>query len=378
MSAARERCTVSRFHKGFASTLTKARNRPPLLLPFYRVASYSQPRFHLKAWSLMDSDKRVSGTRIASKRVSTACSASRLTLTLRSMNRNFNHNIYYIYSIFLNFVLNIVNVCQNVFFYLQMKDANSYAFVVMKEMGWNNIACRLLDATFFTVFLQSISSLAVHRHPHPELHIAGTNKHRGNLVVTYAWAPRVLSDESSLSLPYTSHHHPVCSVCSTARFVFWVKAGAAVALKNNGNKRGRPARVLAQGSHGHGGHVSQNVVSYMYTVWPRPLCTPTTLPYLPRVALPSKLCMPICTSHLDMSIVSWIIPTSTGNQRPLFSFDLYYKLGFSLYRNLSRRSYNKSFSLSLMIVNSIRDGMKGINRFRFHRRTFEFYVTRQS
>lgn len=135
MSAARERCTVSRFHKGFASTLTKARNRPPLLLPFYRVASYSQPRFHLKAWSLMDSDKRVSGTRVASKRVSTACSASRLTLTLRSMNRNFNHNIYYIYSILLNFVLNIVNVCQNVFFHLQMKDANSYAFVVMKEMG---------------------------------------------------------------------------------------------------------------------------------------------------------------------------------------------------------------------------------------------------
>lgn len=174
MSAARERCTVSRFHKGFASTLTKARNRPPLLLPFYRVASYSQPRFHLKAWSLMDSDKRVSGTRVASKRVSTACSASRLTLTLRSMNRNFNHNIYYIYNIFLNFVLNIVNVCQNIFFYLQMKDANSYAFVVIKEMAWNNVACRLLDATFFTVFLQSISSLAVHRHPHPELHIAGT------------------------------------------------------------------------------------------------------------------------------------------------------------------------------------------------------------
>lgn len=218
------------------------------------------------------------------------------------------------------------------------------------------------------------------RPPAPPSRVAYSwnDKHRGNLVVTYAWAPRVLSDESSLSLPYTSHHHPVCSVCSTARFVFWVKAGAAVALKNNGNKRGRPARVLAQGSHGHGGHVSQNVVSYMYTVWPRPLCTPTTLPYLPRVALSSKLCMPICTSHLDMSIVSWIIPTSTGKQRPLFSFDLYYRLGFSLYRDLSRRSYNKSFSLSLMIVNPIRDGMKGINRFRFHRRTFEFYVTRQS
>lgn len=57
-------------------------------------------------------------------------------------------------------------------------------------------------------------------------------------------------------------HHPVCATCAVQpRFVFWVKTGAAVALKNNGNKRGTPARVLAQGSHGHGGHVSQNVVS---------------------------------------------------------------------------------------------------------------------
>ena len=35
--------------------------------------------------------------------------------------------------------------------------------------------------------------------------------------------------------------------------------------------------------------------------------TYTTLLYLPRVALPSKLCMPICTSHLDTSTASWIL-----------------------------------------------------------------------
>lgn len=102
--------------------------------------------------------------------------------------------------------------------------------------------------------------------------------------------------------------------------------------------------------------------------------TYTTLPYLPRVALPSKLCMPICTSHLDMSIVSWIIPTSTGNrdhQRPLFSFDLYCRFAFVSW--LVASIINLSF-FSVMIVNSIRDGMKGINRFnRFYRRTFEFY-----
>lgn len=222
-----------------------------------------------------------------------------------------------------------------------------------KKSGWNIISM------FFTVFLQSISPLVVHWHPHPELHIAGTNEHRGNLVVTYAWAPRVLSDESSLSLPYTSHHHPVCSVCSTARFVFWVKAGAAVALKNNGNKRGRPARVLAQGSHGHGGHVSQNVVSYMYTVSPSPLCTPT-----PSSRTFLALLYPRNYVYRYAPVTS-ICPSCLGLfQRVQATRDLYFRLicivGLLFHCIVtSRVDRNKSFSFSLMIVNSIRDRMRG-------------------
>lgn len=63
-------------YRVFTKVLRQLWQKLAIALPFYRVASYSQPRFRLKAWSLMDSDKRVSGTRVASKRVSTACSAS--------------------------------------------------------------------------------------------------------------------------------------------------------------------------------------------------------------------------------------------------------------------------------------------------------------
>lgn len=166
----------------------------------------------------------------------------------------------------------------------------------------------------FTVFPSPLSRPCTST---PSSLACNSNEHTGNLVVTYAWATRVLSGESSLSLAvlarvYTSSRHPtpvcVCVQRVQPRFVFWVKAGAAVALKNNGNKRGRPARVLAQGSHGHGGHVSQNVVSYMYTVLlagrasfmytPTPIIPPPALVRLPRrCSTLETMCAPVTSIH---------------------------------------------------------------------------------
>lgn len=135
-----------------------------------------------------------------------------------------------------------------------------------EQVGWKKGGVSLVDYTgrVFSVFFDSVSPSSIPTGAPslmcmcPCVCVCKSTEYTDNIAVTYAWAPGVLSGESSSlsGCGSCTSHHPVCSVCSTARFVFWVKAGAAVALKNNGNKRGKPARVLAQGSHGHGGHVS--------------------------------------------------------------------------------------------------------------------------
>lgn len=148
---------------------------------------------------------------------------------------------------------------------------------------------------------------------------------------------------------YTSHH-PVCVQRVQRvrpRFVFWVKA--AVALKNNGNKRGA------------GRHACWHKVAMVTAVTFRRMscriCTPNCCcrrvlyvhlhpcpcAFLLGVALPSKLCAPVTSIRPP---VSWIPALCFHPKRPFPSLSLSslnFRFNVMLLQQSKKLSSPKSF-----------------------------------